>query len=82
MPYDSKRARALQNSFYLLGRHRDAMRQCIVLTARVVREKVPLTLASGAQIWATSWFLYKDSEALFDPPLAYFGYLMVNSLIT
>ena len=27
MPYDSKRARALQTSFYLLGRHRDAMRQ-------------------------------------------------------
>ena len=25
--YDSKRARALQTSFYLLGRHRDAMRQ-------------------------------------------------------
>ena len=25
MPYDSKRA--LQTSFYLLGRHRDAMRQ-------------------------------------------------------
>ena len=29
----------------------------IVLAARVVREKGPLTLASGAQIWATSWFL-------------------------
>ena len=27
MTYDSKRARALQISFYLLGRHRDAMRQ-------------------------------------------------------
>jgi hypothetical protein len=26
MPYDFKRARALQTSFYLLGRHRDAMR--------------------------------------------------------
>ena len=52
---------------------------CIVLTARVVREKGPLTLASGAQTWATNWFLYKkkDSEALFDPHLAYFGYLIV-----
>ena len=27
MPYDFKRARALQTSFYLLERHRDAMRQ-------------------------------------------------------
>ena len=27
MKYDSKRARALQTSCYLLGRHRDAMRQ-------------------------------------------------------
>ena len=55
-----------------------------MLTARVVREKGPLTLASGAQIWATNWFLYKkkDSEALFDPHLAYFGYLIVISLIT
>ena len=56
----------------------------IVLTARVVREKGPLTLASGAQIWATNWFLYKKkgSGALFDPHLAYFGYLIVISLIT
>ena len=51
----------------------------IVLTARVVRGEPPLTLASGAQIWATNWFLYKKkgSEALFDPHLAYFGYLIV-----
>ena len=27
MLYDSKCVRALQTSFYLLGRHRDAMRQ-------------------------------------------------------
>jgi len=57
---------------------------CIVLTARVVREKGPLTLASGAQIWATNWFLHKkkSSEALFLPHLAYFGYLIIISLIT
>ena len=56
----------------------------IVLTARVVREKGPLTLASGAQIWATNWFLHKkkSSEALFLPHLAYFGYLIIISLIT
>ena len=55
----------------------------IVLTARVVREKGPLTLASGAQIWATNWFLYKkkDSGALFDPHLDCFRYLIVISLI-
>ena len=59
-------------------------KQTIVLTARVVREKGPLTLASGAQIWATNWFLYKkkDSGALFDPHLDYFRYLIVISLIT
>ena len=57
---------------------------CIVLTARVVREKGPLTLASGAQIWATNWFLYKkkDSGALFDPHLDGSRYLIVISLIT
>jgi hypothetical protein len=51
-----------------------------VLTARVVREKGPLTLASGAYILATNWYLYKKkvSEALFDPYLAYFGYLTIN----
>ena len=56
----------------------------IVLTARVVREKGPLTLASGAQIWATNWFSYKknDSGALFDPHLDYYRYLIVISLIT
>ena len=56
----------------------------IVLTARVVCREPPLTLASGAQIWATDWFLCKkkDSEAFFVPHLAYFGYLIVISLIT
>ena len=51
----------------------------IVLTARVVCREPPLTLASGAQIWATDWFLCKKKgpEALFDPHLAYFGYLIV-----
>ena len=28
----------------------------IVLTARVIRGEPPLTVASGAQIWATNWF--------------------------
>ena len=61
-----------------------SLQKSIVLTARVVREKGPLTLASGAQIWATNWFLHKkkSSEALFVPHLAYFGYLIIISLIT
>ena len=46
----------------------------IVLTARVVREKGPLTLTSGAHIWATNWFLCKKkgSEAFFAPHFALF----------
>ena len=60
------------------------LQRAMVLTARVVCREPPLTLASGAQIWATDWFLYKKkgSEALFVPHLAYFGYLIVISLIT
>ena len=51
----------------------------IVLTARVIRGEPPLTVASGAHIWATNWFLYKKkgSEALVPPHLAHSGYLIV-----
>ena len=51
----------------------------IVLTARVIRGEPPLTVASGAHIWATNWFLYKKkgSEALVFPHLAHSGYLIV-----
>ena len=46
----------------------------IVLTARVVCREPPLALASGAQIWATDWFLCqkKGSDALVDPHFALF----------
>ena len=51
----------------------------IVLTARVIRGEPPLTVASGAHIWATNWFLYKKkgSEALVSPHLTHSGYLIV-----
>ena len=53
----------------------------MVSILRVVRLKGPLTLASGNHIWATDWFLYEGTEALFDPDLAYSSYSMVNELI-
>ena len=42
MPYDSKRARALQTLFYLLGRHRDAMRQWAKIPNPQFRGRLPL----------------------------------------
>ena len=61
MGYDSKRARALQISFYLLGRHRDAMRQWLkkslseLLYARASLKCLCLSIPEHFQHYPVIW---------------------------